>query len=473
MLWDVGARRVRQTISAGAAAPAAAVAFSSDSATLAWGRLDGRIQLWDWRRTGRSAPFGMGRSRSSPSLSTRSGRTLASGGLDGEVRLWDVNRARSTGPPMTGHAGPVQALEFSADGGMVASAGVESGPPGCGTHARDVPLATSLSPNLADIRAIALSADASTLASGGSDGTVAFWDVRHRRRLSLTRPGGRRGVADLALSETGRQAAAILGDGTTRVWDAAGLRPPTKVLDEIGVRPRNVALSADGNVATAGFDPAVMLGDTAHRRAAAVLSRGYPGYSVRFSPDGRTLAAGLLNGRIRLWDVASQGPVGRPLGGESTEVVSLAFSRDGTHLASGDIAGEIALWDVARGRRLRGGLQGHRGEVIDLAFAADARTLASAGADRTVRLWDVPARRVLGRPLEGHHAPVQAVAVTPAGQVVSADRAGAVLLWDRLLLDDSARAWRERICRLAGRSLSRAEWDQTLPGRPYAPACER
>jgi hypothetical protein len=31
--------------------------------------------------------------------------------------------------------------------------------------------------------------------------------------------------------------------------------------------------------------------------------------------------------------------------------------------------------------------------------------------------------------------------------------------------------WAQRACAEAGRTLTQAEWDQYLPGRPYAPAC--
>ena len=31
--------------------------------------------------------------------------------------------------------------------------------------------------------------------------------------------------------------------------------------------------------------------------------------------------------------------------------------------------------------------------------------------------------------------------------------------------------WAERACRLANRTLTRAEWDEFLRGRPYEPAC--
>src|SRR5438552_2322914 len=70
--------------------------------------------------------------------------------------------------------------------------------------------------------------------------------------------------------------------------------------------------------------------------------------AVSFSPDGKTLASGSLDG-IKLWDV-STGKEQATLDGRMDRVGSLSFSPDGKTLAEGNDGNAIILWDVATGK---------------------------------------------------------------------------------------------------------------------------
>ena len=71
-------------------------------------------------------------------------------------------------------------------------------------------------------------------------------------------------------------------------------------------------------------------------------------YSVAFSPDGKTLAAGSGEGTIQLWDVAHRQPVGTLAADDPGEgqIHGVAFSPDGRTLAAGSDDGTVQLWNI-------------------------------------------------------------------------------------------------------------------------------
>jgi WD40 repeat protein len=175
---------------------------------------------------------------------------------------------------------------------------------------------------------------------------------------------------------------------------------------------------------------------------------------VVFSPDGRILATGNVDGTVRLWDTTdpahprqlSQVLVTRGLFGNSpddTGVVAavVAFSHDGRVLAS-DSDGWVRLWDTTDpahprqlGQRLTTG--NRYGIAAAAVFSPDGRTLATANRDGTIWLWDAtnPAHlRSLGQlPTIGNSSGsiAYAVAFSPDGRTLASGNSdGSVQMWD-------------------------------------------
>jgi len=141
------------------------------------------------------------------------------------------------------------------------------------------------------------------------------------------------------------------------------------------------------------------------------------------------------------------------------------FSSDGRTLTYGDRDGRVWTLDTRtwkpRGRPLDAG-----SPIRSVDQTADGRLLATTSDDGTGRLWDTVTRRPIGTALSGLAGePIGAVFI-PGGThlAVVHDRGGVV--WDL-----RPGSWTRHACAVAGRTLTRSEWETELPQHDYAPAC--
>ena len=119
--------------------------------------------------------------------------------------------------------------------------------------------------------------------------------------------------------------------------------------------------------------------------AKARLSKGYVA-DIKYSPDGKFLAVASGIG-VWLYDVTGHQEASLITGNTSFQNDCLAFSPDGRILVSGNVDGTITLYDRITGTRKT--LIGHNREYITcIALSPDGKTLASSNREGTIRLWD-------------------------------------------------------------------------------------
>jgi transcriptional regulator with XRE-family HTH domain len=216
---------------------------------------------------------------------------------------------------------------------------------------------------------------------------------------------------------------------------AAAARPGIAVFTATG-SVYSVAFSPDGKTLAAGSDDgSIRSWDLATRQPRRPVTATGSVYSVAFSPDGKSLAAGSNDGSVRLWDVATSQQAGGALTAHTSRVDSVAFSRDGKTLAAGSDDGRVRLWDLATHRPIGGPLSNGHTSVNSVAFSRDGKTLAAGSDDGRVRLWDLATHQQVATPvINGPGGPVTSVAFSPDGKTLAAGSndgtGGTVWLWD-------------------------------------------
>jgi WD40 repeat protein len=114
--------------------------------------------------------------------------------------------------------------------------------------------------------------------------------------------------------------------------------------------------------------------------------------SVVFSPNGKIVLTGSLDGTAKLWDLASGvnlNTFSRHL--DQDMVLGVAFSPDGKSIltANTDNYQPVAiLWDVTSAAMLRT-FSGHKGTVTSVAFSPDDKIVLTGSQDTTAIVWDV------------------------------------------------------------------------------------
>jgi WD40 repeat protein len=450
-------------------------------------------------------------------------RTLLAGGRDGAVRFLDLVTGKLR-TASTRHDGAVVRAAFSADGDTAVTAGEDNRV--IVWNVERAAAAETLEGNAAQITGLAISRGGQTLYTAALDGKVLIWDLAGNRRLgrpfdigpanqlgsrSVGPDGAGRPIdigppLNYALSPDGKVLAVGHGDGKVTLIDARTLRPLSTFRALAKGPVGGIGYVPGGRLLVVGGDDGILaLADPQHGK----LVKPLPGHrSPAFSADGRIMAT-LSAGNISLWTLQAGQPLGNPrryypaggafhvslspdgrtlavtsgeLGVETVDVATLrrrksltgsetvlhtSFTPDGRFIVGGSSKGWARLWSTDTWRPAGRALAGHTREVLGLASSPDSRTLATGSTDGTIRLFDLRTQQPLGTPLPGvPNHPVYPQFTPDGAYLFAITNAGRAYRWDM-----RPSSWARYACAVAGRTLTRTEWNDALPAHNYEPAC--
>ena len=276
-MWDVETRELKRTLGGSLTATSLerrghkyavrSVAFSPDGNILASGGRGGRVLLWD-ADTGRLKQFVLRHAGAVWSLAfSPDGNTLAAATEGGYVYIYDVSNPKRVERKhrLRAHSVRAWSVAFSPDGRFLASGGGD-------TIVRLWDYETGsieklLKGHEEQVLNVAFGAD-NTLASSSADGTVRLWDVETKDSRILE--GHTDWVFSVAFHPNGEILGSTGKDMSVRLWDTA-LGMPLNVLERHTKWGRDVAISRDGILASAGYDNLIYLWDLGVRSDDAVV----------------------------------------------------------------------------------------------------------------------------------------------------------------------------------------------------------
>jgi WD40 repeat protein len=279
---------------------------------------------------------------------------------------------------------------------------------------------------------VAFAPGGKTLVTGCQDDALRFWDAATGKELRRLKSPERNASA-VAFSPDGKLVATwSVVSGRISLWDVARLKE-TRAIRTWHPGVECVAFSPDGKGLVSAGGSSLVLWDVATGARRWHVQGGYClSYQVEFAPDGRTLACGGQDGKIRLFDAAT-GKELRRFAGHGGSVYAVAFAPGGRVLASRG-HGDVRLWEADSGKQLARLEVDSPSACYALAFSPDGRTLASS-SHTSVILWEVLTGRRLGL-LDGHKGGVCALAFSPDGRLLasgSADESALLRDWARVV----------------------------------------
>jgi len=154
-------------------------------------------------------------------------------------------------------------------------------------------------------------------------------------------------------------------------------------------------------------------------------------WSVAARPDGSQVVAATYDGKLLVWDVATQ-QLRHTLAQHKGWVRCVTANQDGSRFASCGEDGQVIVWNADSWQPEKA-FKAHEGTIYQVVFSPDGERIATAAMDKTARIWNWRAVEQMAQEtlkLEGHEEAVWTVAFAPSGWIATGGADRKIRVWN-------------------------------------------
>jgi WD40 repeat protein/energy-coupling factor transporter ATP-binding protein EcfA2 len=322
------------------------IAFSPDNQHLASASRDGSVRIWN-------AAIGHTSSVNSVVFSP-DGAYFATASDDRTARMWDAHSGKElytfTEPQMQQtHGDRVTDLEFSPDGDRLATTANDGTIKIWDVKTRALLLRLTKTFSSQKDRVdfdtvLAFSPDGTKLASAGGEGVIQIWNAETGDPLYEWKAHNG-AISGILFIQNGLSLITSSLDKTTRIWDMKTKREKSSFPNGL---LRDVSASADGKWFVTGNDEGqVKLWIVSEALSRILMQHDNKVFGVALDSQGRSLASASWDKTAKLWRSGTTNLTDGALLWVfyvPTEVYRVAFSPDGKRLVIGTVDGQVDLY---------------------------------------------------------------------------------------------------------------------------------
>jgi WD40 repeat protein len=383
------------------------VCFTPDGKQLVSGAFDKAVNLWDVASGKELKSFAGAAGHQDIILCTTinsAGTLIASSGKDNSIKLWEIP-GKALMREFAGSAAPLGPMNVSPDGAKLASLSVDGSIRLWESKdGKALPVIAGLGKPL---QSLAMSANNQMLAAGAADGTIGLWNLSDGK-LQGTVAAHVGAITAVAFHPNNQLLYTASADGTCKSWQLPlGGKKSVELAGKTSVVA--MAQSLDGSRFILGCSDKsvrVMKADTG---AQEKLLPPAPAEIAAVAWGGNVIIAGLVDGRVAIWDANSGELLNVYEFNRGRRVNSLSLRSDGNELVGTFEDGVVRFTEISKDKnKPLDELYGKRlplqpvGTTVVSYYPADANQCITAGPENVLRWWRIrEGKNDRNLPLEG------------------------------------------------------------------------